>query len=516
MKSKERLAQIAEERAKREAEKKAAEEAKQLAAEAKKAIKEGKLPPNTGPVVNGVNPQRQALIKNIQSYQQGPNYPQGADAAPKVKRMSKKQQKKLEALAPKPVPLKPVIPDGYSLPKEEEDFIALWDITDEGIQQRLIEQKRQKGFERRNLRNRQREQKKINRAVKVLKKQAANQGIMFDKKAAIKEVMAQREATLAARNKAKSNSGDDAESDSSAQSDSDSDSDSEVEEEVTEPVKVEKRSKKGSKEETTEEPEATAQTSELKSDRDSKNSRKSKRSADEITEDEPKPKKSKKSKAEMDEVAEDKPKSKKSKKSKSLADEVAENEPKSQKDKKFKESKFEDAAAVEKQKIEVVEAVDEQEVDEEAARKEKKRLKKEKKRQQELAKTEEPIASDGRTSNKRKRSKDHEENADAVEDGNREKKHKKKAKVEEEAKNGHSNGAEQWNPDALTGDAARKEKFLRLLGAGKSNGHASKYKSSPTTKVTNISKVQDDLEKQYEAGMKLKHDGGSKRRGLGA
>ena len=77
--------------------------------------------------------------------------------------------------------------------------------------------------------------------------------------------------------------------------------------------------------------------------------------------------------------------------------------------------------------------------------------------------------------------------------------------------------AAQWNPEALTGEAARKEKFLRLLGAGKANAKAldgARHKSS--AKVVDISKVQSDLEKQYEAGMKMKHDGGGKRRGLGA
>ncbi|KAH6672854.1 small acidic protein family-domain-containing protein [Halenospora varia] len=77
--------------------------------------------------------------------------------------------------------------------------------------------------------------------------------------------------------------------------------------------------------------------------------------------------------------------------------------------------------------------------------------------------------------------------------------------------------AEQWNPDALTGDAARKDKFLRLLGAGKNNVNSSAgTKRGNGSKALDVEKVQSELERQYEMGMKMKHDGGGKRRGLGA
>lgn len=75
-----------------------------------------------------------------------------------------------------------------------------------------------------------------------------------------------------------------------------------------------------------------------------------------------------------------------------------------------------------------------------------------------------------------------------------------------------------WNADALDGDAARKDKFLRLLG-GKKDGAAASAKSKPEKKDTkDISKVQTELERQFEQGIKLKHgDGGQgKRRGIGA
>jgi hypothetical protein len=84
------------------------------------------------------------------------------------------------------------------------------------------------------------------------------------------------------------------------------------------------------------------------------------------------------------------------------------------------------------------------------------------------------------------------------------------AEIEDSAKSG-----EQWNVDALKGDAARKDKFLRLLGAGKSNS-VEKPAKNIKTKRANIIQVEDELERQFEAGIRIKHDGQAKRRGLGA
>lgn len=83
------------------------------------------------------------------------------------------------------------------------------------------------------------------------------------------------------------------------------------------------------------------------------------------------------------------------------------------------------------------------------------------------------------------------------------------------------NGAEQWNADALSGDTARKDKFLRLLGAGKFNGaditeKSLKRSKSPKKSFAAISAVENELERQFEAGVRMKHDGQGKRRGLGA
>ena len=71
-----------------------------------------------------------------------------------------------------------------------------------------------------------------------------------------------------------------------------------------------------------------------------------------------------------------------------------------------------------------------------------------------------------------------------------------------------------WNVQSLGGNDARREKFLRLLGIS-SSGKATTH--GPTEiggqKVGDMSKVNMELEKQYEAGMRIKHEG--KKKGLG-
>jgi hypothetical protein len=74
--------------------------------------------------------------------------------------------------------------------------------------------------------------------------------------------------------------------------------------------------------------------------------------------------------------------------------------------------------------------------------------------------------------------------------------------------------AEQWQVDDLEGGSARQAKFLRLLG-GKKAG-ASVAASHNTKGASDSTKAEADIQKQFEAGMKMKNDGGSKRRGLGA
>jgi hypothetical protein len=146
-------------------------------------------------------------------------------------------------------------------------------------------------------------------------------------------------------------------------------------------------------------------------------------------------------------------------------------------------------------------------VDDDDTQKEKKRLKKEHKQQKaaevglrEITVDHEPPAPEER-GKKSKKSKRHK--ADPVEASS--------------ADGGNVKTGEQWNPDALHGDAARKDKFLRLMGASKTNGNGTE---KPTEKVkakakAMIEQVEDELERQFEAGIRMKNDG-QRKKGLGA
>jgi hypothetical protein len=479
------------------AERQAAEEAAKKEAEQKK-------------LEESVNLERQALIQG----------------QPKPKRISKKQQKRQAMLEPRPVPPKPILPEGISIPEGEEDFISQWDISDEGIQKRLSEQKKRKSLAGRALRRKQKEESKFRKAMKLKKKEADRLGILFDADAAKKEILG-----LTKKKKIKKESSD-GDSDSESLSESDSDSGSEGEEEAKKPeekpVTDSQKSKKAKKEsaETVEvqaaeakknsksqvaevvaKPRPIAETATVPVPGIAKESKKSKRSEAEADEGEPKTKRSKKSSGdvEMSNTNEAVTAAKTESEDVLMTEGLVE--------KKRKKSKHSSDVAAE---------IPSNEVDEEAARKERKRLKKEKKHQEELANARAEANSEAKeesSSKKSKKRKLEEETDIPTENGNPEKPHKeKKAKREDRATSGHSNGAEQWNPDELPGDEARKDKFLRLLGAGKTNGikDESSSKKKPNNKSSQISQIEAELERQYEAGMKLKHDGQGKRRGLGA
>lgn len=527
VRSKEAITRAQEAKEKRDAERREAEAEKAAREAAKKALKEGKLP---AAVAEGVNPARQALIQNLEAV--------GGSANKKT--LSNAQRKRQELYAPKPVPPKPVLPEGYSLPEGEEDFLSLWDITDEAIQARIIKEKSQKGMERRALRKAQKAQQVINKQLKIRKKQAANQGVLFDRAAALKEIMALKNESDS------DDSGSDSDSDSD---DKEYDSDGRRIEEPKADNKTEKKSPavktKSKKEATLEESDSSSSDSNSSSGEEEKvvpeikaKAQGSKRSAPEPVEDEPKSKKSKKSKKPKEEasvvfkgvkkepevtptVQVPKVDSKSAKKEKSQTSEdkvlaVSEGETvvetaqepefNGKVSKKSKKPKNKvPVAEGEEQTVQEV-AAPEPEIDAEAAKKERRRKKKE---QKELAKLNESVKqsnlhteaqipqSEEKSSKKRKHAEE-----EPHENGASEKKQKKKkqSKTEEPA----ATIAEQWNPDALTGDAVRKEKFLRLLGAGKSNGveATSKYKS--TSKATDLERVQNELEQQFEAGLKLK------------
>jgi Small acidic protein family len=88
-------------------------------------------------------------------------------------------------------------------------------------------------------------------------------------------------------------------------------------------------------------------------------------------------------------------------------------------------------------------------------------------------------------------------------------------KARETVKEGDIKNGKQWNPDALNGDAARKDKFLRLLGASKVNGNDTEKPKKVKGKAKEmIEQVEDELERQFEAGIRMKN--GQRKKGLGA
>jgi len=156
--------------------------------------------------------------------------------------------------------------------------------------------------------------------------------------------------------------------------------------------------------------------------------------------------------------------------------------------------------------------------------------KKDKKKKSKPAETEEPIAAvetsivDIVKPEKKKKKKPKTEDGEDIPapvvdivklEGKKKKSKKPKQEVEAASHEETTSVAEQWNPDALTGDAARQEKFLRLLGAKKPGAISSKSSKS-SKKIEDVAKIEMDLEKQYEAGIKHKHGSGSKHMGLGA
>ena len=103
--------------------------------------------------LDGINPARLSQIEIIKPR-----------AAPKG--MSKTQQKKLALLEPRPSPPKPIIPNGIPLPEGEEDWVALWDLSDEDLERRVIRGKRRKAAERKLLRTKQQSGKVERRAAR--------------------------------------------------------------------------------------------------------------------------------------------------------------------------------------------------------------------------------------------------------------------------------------------------------------------------------------------------------------
>lgn len=527
-------------------------------------------------------------------------------------RISNKQRARQEALAPRPTPPKPIIPEGFSIPEGEEDLLALWDITDEDIVKRINHRKKEKAMAARELRRIQKEKKKFNRAMKMLKKQCAHDGVLWDPVKAEREVLGQ----LAEESDSESqvdNGDSDADSDSGSKSDfsSDSDSDDEVEVVDREGKKLKKADikLKGSRPKI--DPELLAKANEFeaalkqkKKDKKDKRKQERKEKAAKEAAEAAAAEAAEKAKLEVEKKTSEKATSKiessvdsTSKKRKRIEDPVEDEkalrkaEKKAKRaDKKIKNDNEDKVAPISlpgehnSSKRKRVEQNDE---DREANVSKEKREKKKARKSSKVEPGDIPMddiksliselvnpesveddeAKAKREKRERKAAKkaakseikaEHEDtptikseqvNEDEEAKAKREKQERKQAKratkasraklpesaddkldtqiAERQAKmkadavkvSVDAPVADQWNPDALDGDDARKSKFMRLLGAGKgkTDGEMKPRAGKDAKKtVEEISRVQSELERQYESGMKMKHDGGAKRRGLGA
>ena len=110
----------------------------------KEAHEKAKEPPPEMPanLVNGFHPDRAEINP------EDPTKPPG-------KRISKRQQKKQAILEPRPAPPRPTIPENIVLPEGEENWLALWDLSDEQLEKRVNRETNRKARERKALRIRQ-------------------------------------------------------------------------------------------------------------------------------------------------------------------------------------------------------------------------------------------------------------------------------------------------------------------------------------------------------------------------
>ncbi|CAG8958171.1 hypothetical protein HYFRA_00000523 [Hymenoscyphus fraxineus] len=526
------------------------------AEETRKAKEAGIELPAPNPA-EGINPERMPLIKG--------GIPVANPAAP-AKKLSNKQRARLAASLPKPVPPRPILPPGITIPMGEEDFISQFDITDEDIQKRLSKAKGAKKIAAKQLRRVQQEQKKFNKAMKIKKKQAANRGEIWDPIKAKKEVLGEQEAEEAAKEAEEAKKSDDEEGKDSDSSSSGSDSDSDSESESDSEGEEEKAEKS--------------------------KSNKSKRRAEDDAEGEPQAKKSKKSKSSSDDTEAKKgngldfdfvvpPVKKKSKtilhrevpkinlkliQPEGIDKTLKKHIKQARKDakraaeaiEKARKKKIEDEKALEaenarraelgkppkrkpKQAVEVPpeeahlnkkarKFLRDQRKAEEAAK-----LSGESKEEMEARLEKEEAARKIKKAENKAKKEELDRHVAAImleKNGVETRFEEEKAaqKAEKKAKKrGHDQVsaaaipekkglASQWNSDKLGGGAARQDKFNRLLGGKKANVEekSEERKSKKVKNEVDLEKVQNELERQYESGMKMKYDGGGKRRGLGA
>jgi hypothetical protein len=569
VKTKEALARSAELKVQREAQAKADKEAEEAWNTSKGYAKAGKGSYITKAKEEG-KPEAVALREweaHLElASQDGPNTSDRARYVQVVnkfgrlvnQKISKKQMRKREQLEPKPVPPRPVIPEGIPMLEGETNLVALWDITDQEILRRLADQKKQKSQASKDLRKVQKEQKKFNRALKLMKKQAANAGVLWDPERAKRVILGLEPAYLPEESDEEKAESESSLDDSSSDSDSDSDSDSEDKIDGTtngEKSKKKKRSDSTSgnekapltkkKKKMANPPRPKLDLSLLEKAAEIERERAEKKREARLRRRKERKDAAEKKERELEELRA-KEKAEQAKKANAVAKGEVYVADKAESKKRKRELETEDVL---RDKENAKKLKREQKI---AAREEAKALR-EKEAQLEaerLKSAEEAEAVEEKKAKKEKRDKKDKkqklvESNDSKLDreiAERERKlREQNAKVNgdedvmdgvEESKPRYMNSTQHWNTMHLSGGPERQDKFARLLGAKKeekmlspedeakekkkAKKRAREAEKAEETKAAELAKVQRDLEMQYEAGMKLKHDGGSKRRGLGA
>ncbi|GAB1314355.1 hypothetical protein MFIFM68171_04565 [Madurella fahalii] len=93
---------------------------------------------------------------------------------------------------------------------------------------------------------------------------------------------------------------------------------------------------------------------------------------------------------------------------------------------------------------------------------------------------------------------------------------KEKAPTSASAPAAEADLSERWNVHGLGGGAKRQDKFMRLLGGKKHGATAPAEAKEGSRQRFDIARVEQQLEQQYDAGIRMKFEGGGQRRGLGA
>ena len=120
---------------------------------------DGQIPPATTTISepsvlpNGFNPDRLARLEAV-------DFPKPSRG------LSKTQQKKRAALEPRPAPPKPTIPNHIPIPEGEENWLVLWDLSDEQLERRVLREKKRKAAERKALRVKQKSGKAERRVAR--------------------------------------------------------------------------------------------------------------------------------------------------------------------------------------------------------------------------------------------------------------------------------------------------------------------------------------------------------------